>query len=208
MTKTNQKKRDENKEPEFSLDNILGNNPGNKVDGFALFDTGAFINLYHQYGVEAILNLGKNENLIYSIPGQVLEELQEQYENRRFSVLSDEQCEEFGVRSRTPKVPYELINAIYELIGNDELMVEEVNITPERDQEIRAYMAAGNIESGNTRIGKGDIGLIALAQDLGDSVIVSPDSDLPSTLGAAELPNVLYINESGYAEYAGLDSAA
>ena len=77
---------------------------------YILLDTGAITNLYHTYGETFFDEL--KDDAVYIITDGVKEEIEKQYKGR--DCLDDVQCEVLGLPERTRKVPYELMNKIWE----------------------------------------------------------------------------------------------
>lgn len=204
---------------ERSIENVLAyrqDTPRRDVNllhcAYIILDTGAITNLYHRFGETAFSPEHMGTNGLYVLTDQVMEELESQYQKRNFAVLSEEQCREFNTPNRTPRTPYQLLNLLYSRVGDGTLDRTPVSVDDDADLEIRTAMREGSAETGNTRIGKGDISLLALAKDLspGPVYIVSPDSDLPNTLGAMGVKGVYCMDENMYASAVGLslDKAA
>ncbi|MBT7902908.1 hypothetical protein HN587_03520 [Candidatus Woesearchaeota archaeon] len=184
-------------------------NPGKMY----LLDTGAVINLYHQFGLSAFDKMLSTPESCYILPDQVVEELEHQYNQARYATLSEPQCKSFGVDLGTRKVPFELMTYLWTKIGMNELLREKVEVPEGAADRLRSYQSEGSGEKKNTRLGKGDIGLIILAEQMDNpdetTIIVSPDSDITDVLKAMPTTsNVIHLKETYADQSKSLEHAA
>ncbi len=175
---------------------------------FVLLDTCAMINLYYQYGSRFLNDETLENGNCYILTSAIRKELEHQYESQ--ATLSEEQCAHYNVPLRSKKVPFPLMNLIWQKLGENKLLEEDAPITEERSYLIQQSMKQGSFSTGNARISSGDISLLSLALELqpAKTVIVSNDSDIPNTLSVLNTAEVYSINEREYSSIQGYQKAA
>ena len=177
---------------------VEDNNPFHGEEGvFILFDTCAFINLYYRYGLDFLSEETIGNGNCCVITSAVKRELEHQYETR--ACLSDDQCLIYNIPLRSKKVPFQLMTAIWQKLGEGKLLEEDVYVSEEKYLSVQEAGRLGSPKR-NYRTSPADVSLVCLAEHLQQekTLIVSNDSDIPNTLSAIHLKQVYHITETEF----------